>query len=276
MKLSKLILPVVVLVALLPTHGFAATIGEMNLVSGMVKLTRQGQSEVYRGSAAKVAVEPGDRFQTGPDSIVKVSLRQGAEEVKLYSNTNFQVRNHNNEGVLFFLNLGKAYFGAHIKKIRTKFLVRTPTAAIGVKGTEFVVGVDPNSTYLYTVEGLVGFSSSMDPSQEVLVAEGQASSVTAGYPPTEPVPVDGATGQDILNSADSGVFQQINYGDPVGGTSSSTSDAAATLASMETAVDQQAADASAGSPLPSPGSGTPTNDTTTTDDGSISFDVKTR
>ena len=238
MKILRALIPAMVLMLFLPSMLLAAVVGEMEVVSGKVKLTRNAQSVVYDQPGTRVPVETGDRFLTGPNTMVKVNLRQEQEQVRLYSNSSFQVREHTPQGVKFYLNLGKAYFGAFIKKSRTSFNVVTPTAVVGVKGTEFVTGAKPDVTYLYTHEGTVGFSSVTDPGREILVRQGYASAAQVGAMPTPPVAVPQQTQRDILESDNNDAFGQLDLGiSQTSGNGDGRIDSA--ISELEATADQQ-------------------------------------
>ena len=260
MKNLQVFLWLAVSMVVLPNYLLAASIGQMELVAGVVKLTRAQSSVVYDTPVKNIPVMAGDRFHTGDNTRVKLALRDNAEQVTLFSQSNLQVKTYDSGGVLYFLNLGKAYFGAFIKKIRTRFKVQTPTAAIGVKGTEFVVGAEPDRTFLLTVEGLVGFAGSGHPDTEALVGIGTASVVSAGGTPSDPVAVSSQVQQEILNSDGNGAFQQIDFG-----TATSGSGQASGVAAIESAVSQQSA-----------GVENVTSQPSGTGDGNLKFDVKNK
>ena len=184
----------------------AEPVGVLVVEQGMVKVRRDNVEQVYRASSQKIPVYVGDELQSAKNTRAKVSLRNNTDSVNLYSSTFFRVDNVQPARSNFVLSIGKALFVAARRLSQEVFEVRTPTATIGVKGTEFVVGTDgAEKTVLLTVTGTVGLATLGLPGGEVLVGRDRASFVNRGKPPTPPIEVtpqlrDAIKGEDGLKS----------------------------------------------------------------------------
>ena len=170
-------------VSFAPAMGQDA-LGELELLKGQVKVRHLNKSSVFSVVGERVPVFLGDVVQTARDSRAKLSFDAENETVSLYANTHFVVKIVTRSRSSFLLNVGKAIFGVFRQK---KFTVRTSTATIGVKGTEFVAATDGQQTFLLTLTGVVGIVSVAFPEIEVVTEANQATVVRANQPPTPPV-----------------------------------------------------------------------------------------
>ena len=207
--------------------AFSATIGVMELIYGEVKHIQNGSTTYFSLPVKDVLVQEGDRFLTGGNTVVLLRLRQNAEQIRLYGNSNFQIKRQDTKGTNVFLNFGKAFFKAFLAQHRTHFNVITNTVAIGVKGTQFVVGVTPETTYLLTTEGTVSVTANQLPALTTLVTAGLASKVTDGTGPTQPAAVSQEIQGEILTTDDLAGFEKIEFGPVLIGSASPASPAGA-------------------------------------------------
>ena len=128
-------------------------VGELELLRGRVKIRHLNQERFIEDAGARTPVFVGDSVHTAGETRVKIRFRNEDEIVTLYSKTHFKVAVHNPRRSSLFLNIGKAFFAVLRRK---NYEVRTASATIGIKGTEFVVGTDGQKSFLLTVTGVVG------------------------------------------------------------------------------------------------------------------------
>ena len=220
---------IALMLILLVSPLLAAPIGEMTLERGQVLHIQRDVAMTYTVPVKAIPVLEGDRFLTGAGTLVRLSLRNGSEQISIYPNTSFKVETQSKDLTEVFLNSGKIFVAAFIARQLTQFFVSTPTAAVGVKGTQFVVGAAPETTYLLTTEGTVEFGSVQPPLAATLVSADYASRVIAGQTPSQPVQVSAAMQVLILGADDLTPFEQIEFGpalpgaQPVSGASPSPS-----------------------------------------------------
>ena len=96
-------------------------------------------------------------------------------------------------------------------KRRNRFKIRTVTAVVGVRGTEFVLGTSGSQTNLLTISGLVTIAPVEAPEIEVEVPENQASQVQQGLAPTPPIPVAAEIQEQIIQEDSPQVFNVVDY-----------------------------------------------------------------
>ena len=204
MKPSKTLL-ILVLSFFIPFMLFAED-GTLHLIKGYVKVRHLDTEIIYRQTGEEIQVSMGDRVQTGVDTQVKILLDGKREEILLYSKTLFEIALLDEDQTKLSLNIGKARFkidpnlnNANLKKNR-RFQVRTTTALIGVKGTEFVVGCTTTGTELLALSGIVTLASLADPDAIVEVAKNQVSKVLKDQPPTAPVTISDDEMKRMLQS----------------------------------------------------------------------------
>ena len=97
------------------------------------------------------------------------------------------------------------------KKQRRKFNVRTVTALVGVRGTEFVMGTSGASTSLLTLAGSVEMAAVAAPEIMVEVSIGEASKLDVGKAPTPPITVPPALQNSIVESDSADTFGEVSF-----------------------------------------------------------------
>ena len=132
-----------------------------------------------------------DVVKTDSAGRVRIQLADGSV-LSLSSDAHLQIVQHDARRQQTRLELlyGRLLASAmRIGKSSGKFDVRTPTAVVGVVGTQFGVKVDPESTDVLCREGAVRVRN-LDPSVagEVVVRAGEFTHVERGKPPSPPAP----------------------------------------------------------------------------------------
>ena len=132
----------------------------------------------------------GEGIRTNNGSSATLTVDNGIGTTKLAENTNLQVKNlgrgrNGASSTQLAMNRGRVR-----AKVRTftnpqsSFSIQTPTGVAGVRGTEFVVVVEPNGgTRISTLEGIVAVSGQ---NQTEEVKSGYFSTIDPGQPPTIP------------------------------------------------------------------------------------------
>jgi hypothetical protein len=188
----SVLLVLAVLAVLLIAPVSAADVGEVVLVRNVVRGTPPG------GSAKALAIGNGVglglRVETGDDSAAKMTFEpQGAltlgsrAKVTIERNLVDQVTGRSESALSVLAGQIRLALG---KLFRGEVSVDTPTAVVGVKGTDFRVEVDePTGTTIVTVtEGEVSVRSKAG--GEVTVRAGQRTLVASGQAPTPPGMID--------------------------------------------------------------------------------------
>ena len=214
----KLLFRVILLTALF--MGFAtvvsAQVAELNLKKGLVKIIRGDDVQIINKLGIKLPLLNGDHVQTGSNSKAEITLKYNKEVIHLSSRSFFEVDEVNAEQSKIALLTGKGQFKIPKKKLSNKrkkprFKVRTVTALIGVKGTEFVMGTGNEQTSLLTLSGEVTMAPVSAPDIEVVIPQNQASTVVQGSAPTKPVTVPPETRENIISSDSSETFKQVSF-----------------------------------------------------------------
>ena len=95
---------------------------------------------------------------------------------------------------------------------KKRFKVRTVSAVVGVRGTEFVVAATEDSTNVLTVTGEVTLASAELPGFEVVLPKSSISRVSEGSAPSRPVVVPLSEQQQIVESGNVDGFQEVEFG----------------------------------------------------------------
>ena len=95
---------------------------------------------------------------------------------------------------------------------KKRFNVRTVSAVVGVRGTEFVVAATEDSTNVLTVTGEVTLASAELPGFEVVLPKSSISRVSEGSAPSRPVVVPPSEQQQIVESGNVDGFEEVEFG----------------------------------------------------------------
>jgi len=164
--LGRLLLGVVLgaSAALLPAYAAnppSPTVGKATMVIGLAYLVSdQGEvTTMDRGSLVRV----GDRIETGANGHVHLRFMDGGL-VSVRPDSRLQIQKYSfsegqaeASGIKFKLEQGvvRSITGAWGEAARERFRLNTPLAAIGVKGTDFVVSANANTTVASVYSGAI-------------------------------------------------------------------------------------------------------------------------
>jgi hypothetical protein len=136
-------------------------VGEATLVIGVVRvIAADGQIRVVDRGAA---IREGDRIETGEGGHVHLRFVDGGR-LSVRPSSRLQIENYSRSGeqtpltaIRFRLDEGvvRSITGAWGEAERDRFRLNTPVAAIGVKGTDFVVKSDANNTFASVYTGAI-------------------------------------------------------------------------------------------------------------------------
>ena len=185
--------------------------GTLDVQQGEVKLRHDGRSQVLKAPAQGVAVFVGDALHSGPESMSQLHLTAGQDVVALYGNSYFTVQSASEDDTRLSLGIGKALFRVFARlKSTARFEVKTATAVVGVKGTEFVVGTDGETTYVLTILGVVNLVTEALAAREVLVLQDTVSAARRAEPPVPPQPVTPDVRDRVVKEQGIGTFKSLD------------------------------------------------------------------
>ena len=198
----------------------AASEVQLYLETGRVKLKNQGKVRFLSHSDPLnpliVELELGEQVLTGKNTRARIEMREKEEEIRLRVDTLFKVNSLDLDQTEVEMPTGKARFKIkrklnRKKKQRRKFNVRTVTALVGVRGTEFVMGSSGASTRLLTLAGSVEMAAVAAPEIKVEVSIGEASKLDVGKAPTPPITVPPALQNSIVESDSADTFGEVSF-----------------------------------------------------------------
>ena len=198
----------------------AASEVQLYLETGRVKVKNKGKVRFLSHSDPLnpliVELELGEQVLTGRNTRARIKMRGKEEEIRLRVDTLFKVNSLDSDQTEVEMPTGKARFKIkrklnRKKKQRRKFNVRTVTALIGVRGTEFVMGTSGASTSLLTLDGSVEMAAVAAPEIKVEVSIGEASKLDVGKAPTPPITVPPALQNSIVESDSSDTFGEVSF-----------------------------------------------------------------
>ena len=154
-------------------------------VSGEVSVTPNGAEAV--AAQAGLPIVDGDKVATAAGASAEISL-DGESLITLGENTEFTMRKSAKKASTFELALGSIL--AKIQKLgKSKLSVKTPTAVLAVRGTEFGVDIDGQQSRVGVFdEGKVEVSGEDGRGAQTLTAN-QETFVPRGGPPRQPEPL---------------------------------------------------------------------------------------
>lgn len=165
------------LILSLAAFGFKkAGAGMVVVKSRPVTVERKGR--IIKVSGFGALLEDADVVATGPGGKALIKMSNG-DRVVIAQNSRLEVKAGKQlSGMAFIFRIVSGKIRAQITQTRrSNVRVATPNAVIGVKGTDFVVSYNDESTQVATMEGLVNMASSAT-DQSVDIPPGKMSEVS--------------------------------------------------------------------------------------------------
>ena len=180
---------------LLPSVAIAQVQGQVSPVAGSITALVPQDTVVRERQILPAAKDMPllwqDVVKTGSAGRVRIELADGSA-LSLSSDAHLQILRHDarRQQTILQLLYGRLLASAmHIGRSSGKFEVTTPTAVVGVVGTQFGVKADPESTDVLCREGeVVVRSADKNVLGEVVVRAGEFTHVERGKPPSLPAP----------------------------------------------------------------------------------------
>jgi hypothetical protein len=123
-------------------------------MSGDVRRNVRG---VYTDVDPSTPLRPNERVEVGPNASARLFIAGGDAEVALSQNSSFTVTRDEADGSFEAL-LSNGFGRLRVvtqKYLKNKFEVRTPTAAVAVRGTDFSLLASPTLTRIEVFKGVV-------------------------------------------------------------------------------------------------------------------------
>ena len=206
------------LAAALPAAAPAAeAVGTLSWLKGSVTLTREGKTTAAV-PGCEVCIR--DTLRAGPDSGAEVILKDQSV-VKLAAGASLEITDYlyapdqAKRSALLTLAAGKARFVANdLKEFKEKgFQVRSATAIIGTRGTDFVVWVAPDgATSALAIERVVVVAGREKPRETVTIAPNQVSEVRPGALPSAARTATAAERSAFLRELDQFMSDELKKG----------------------------------------------------------------
>ncbi len=176
---------------------FAQPIGNVVSVTGNAVIARQGRvfvpstgSDVYSSDTVTTDSTGHLRILFIDNSVINIGPGSTINMERYESSPS-------RRQVLLSMLKGKARFLiSKVSNILNAYDIKTVTAIIGIRGTEFIIDIPgEDSTKLYVLDGSVNLGNAQQPTATtILVNAGMMSIVIAGEPPSQPV---GYSNQEI-------------------------------------------------------------------------------
>jgi hypothetical protein len=188
----------VALALLAPRLAAAAPVGTFTKIEGSVDMLRRSDTAAVRVKTGD-RISMGDAIRTKRDSKAEITFLD-ATVVQLGPETRITIDEYTYQGGMI---RAKALIGLYRGKIRSivsklktavvtlsrtdaSFSIKTPTAIVGVKGTEFIVYYERGITGIIFIDGDGAVYNPSKPGRIVKVTDGQASFVMSA----EEAPLD--------------------------------------------------------------------------------------
>jgi ferric-dicitrate binding protein FerR (iron transport regulator) len=126
-------------------------------------------------------LRPGERIKTDAGGQARLFMAKGDGEVELQASSTLLIQQDDENGFMAGLENGLGHFFAHIKnEVRAKankFEVRTPTAVLAVRGTDFIVKTSGPETIVQVLSGHV-FVTTSKGKTSLTLEPGESATVT--------------------------------------------------------------------------------------------------
>ena len=187
------VIAVLAMITAVPSRAEEASVGTITESKGTVAVTRSDGQEI--GAQKDLSLFPGDTITTGEDGTVSFVFHVG-DSFKLNedSQVSLDELSVSEEDTPPVLRLALGFLWSKIKPYLTKDtrqVIHTPTAVLGIRGTEFDAVVSEDSAFVVTVdEGSVEVEAEK---AKAIVEQGQSTEVDPEekiLPPTKAIPKD--------------------------------------------------------------------------------------
>ncbi|WP_159083060.1 MULTISPECIES: FecR domain-containing protein [unclassified Lysinibacillus] len=185
-------------------------------VEGTVEVQKSGGKKILKGFKG-MSLNQGDIVTTGKESSVVLKFSNGTSEDDTFvlessAKVTFS-KLSNKSGTITKVSMLKGKAWVDVKSIKNKddeFVLETPTAIMGVRGTNFFVGVDPNTGLpsLAVLSGNVNVTGSGNNTDQFNVYPASALTV-GGQDQLQMIPIDNQILAQMLNSTSSEVMAAI-------------------------------------------------------------------
>jgi len=179
----------IILMALRPAAANNMPVGEITETKGPVQITKDDGREIRAEKGTPLF--PGDQIATGKGAFVWFSFQHG-DQFRLDEEAQASIDELSGselEDHMPVLQLALGYLWSKIQKLRGELhrtVVHTPTAVLGVRGTEFDTVVSMDATSAITVDdGTVEVETE---DEKTLVGKGKMTEVEIDKRPTTPTP----------------------------------------------------------------------------------------
>lgn len=177
-----------------PDYCSAAAVGEIKNMSGDVSF-RDKSNVPYKAASAGTAIEKGNWIKTGADGWAELLLSDGSR-MTLANNTELEITEFvmAKKKKTATLNLMQGKIRASITKPageKVNYTITTPSAVVGVRGTEFMMMNNGPANVFFGNEGVAEISGNSK-DKKPLSADTVVQN-TRGYTPTDPVDVKPGT-----------------------------------------------------------------------------------
>lgn len=202
---TKLALFLAMLLLVVPMHGaWAAEAGRIAVVEGKADIVRAGAGPAVAAKVGDV-VNVKDVLRTKRQSRMEVKMTDGSL-LKLSELTQIEVSKYTAGGDQpdSLINATRGQVRAVVTDVFAKrkesFRVKTPTALVGVQGTDFAMHIMTHLTLLMVHEGIVSArNSNPDVAGTQILIAGQMTRILANQPPETPTPIGGTGTGDALD-----------------------------------------------------------------------------
>lgn len=183
-------------------------------VVGVVKVTKAGGSKEVRVFAG-MGLNEGDKLKVGERSSVTLRIADREDEIVLgenWSGTLSKLKEHDNGGTDTAVKTWAGSMYNNVRKMtgsNDTYKVETPTAVMGVRGTHFILTIDPRTGLpkIIVNAGRVDASDKLENGGTVPVLPSQEITLYPGEDPS--IGIDYIDPEDLVISVDTSVIEKL-------------------------------------------------------------------
>ncbi len=150
--------------------AFPLDVGRVDSFSGKVDKLQRGQVRPQPLTQENIGLSIGDILRTKSNGIAKVSFIDG-NNVELGPLTRLDIIDYQTNKSIN-ITRGRVLFEITKLKPGEGLEIRTPTAILGVKGTTFLVDVNPTATLVFVLSGTVQITPISNPTISFMATPG--------------------------------------------------------------------------------------------------------
>lgn len=145
-------------------------------------LAQRADSDIWSQTKVGMLFNSGDLVYAGKNSLAAIMFTDDKSLVKVRDNSSFLIKaKRENDSIFKRIHVLLGQIWVKTTKLKSEFIIETPSGVAAIKGTEFYCRVEANgSTYFFVIDGVLSFENAFG---SILINEGETGYAAPGEAP---------------------------------------------------------------------------------------------